>query len=73
MTELHVAIAGWLLGPASGANRRLLRIAEHAASMLRAGERITVLHGPGFTPPAASAVAWHHVPINAAPTLKRSS
>jgi glycosyltransferase involved in cell wall biosynthesis len=69
--SLHVAIAGWLLGPPSGANRRLLAVAEHAAQLLEPGERLTVLHGPQFTPPRESAISWRSVSIPGAPAWRR--
>lgn len=69
---LHVAVAGWLLGPPSGANRRLLQLVHHAARLLTAGERITVLHGEAFTPPAAAGVQWQPIAIPPLPTLARA-
>lgn len=68
---LHVAVAGWLLGPPSGANRRLLRLVHHAARLLAPGERITVLHGEAFAPPADDGVRWQPIAIPPLPTLAR--
>jgi glycosyltransferase involved in cell wall biosynthesis len=72
MNALHVAVSGWLLGPPSGANRRLSCLVQHAAELLEPGERITVLHGPGFRPPAGSAAAWREVPIAPGPAWRRA-
>ena len=69
---MHVVVAGWLLGPPSGANRRLLALLEHTAARLRADERITVLHGVAFTPPPLPNVAWRAIAIPPAPTLRRA-
>ncbi|MBL9076824.1 MAG: glycosyltransferase family 4 protein [Planctomycetes bacterium] len=71
--NLHVAVAGWLLGPPSGANRRLLRLVREAAAQLAPGERITVLHGHGFAAPADDGVRWHPIDVPAAPTLARAN
>ena len=49
---LHVAVSGWLLGPHSGANRRLLALLAHTGPLLGEGERVTVLHRADFAPPA---------------------
>ncbi len=70
---LHATVAGWLLGPPSGANRRLEQLLRHVAPLLAADERITVLHRPDWTPPfALPRVAWAAVPIPAGPALARA-
>lgn len=69
---MHVVVAGWLLGPPSGANRRLLALLEHAAARLHADERITVLHGAAFAPPSLPKVAWRAIAIPPGPTLRRA-
>jgi glycosyltransferase involved in cell wall biosynthesis len=69
--NLHVVVAGWLLGPPSGANRRLLQLVAHAARRLLPGERITVLHGEAFSPPADAGVRWQSIAIPPAPTIVR--
>ncbi|MGE3172273.1 MAG: glycosyltransferase [Planctomycetota bacterium] len=70
---LHAVVSGWLLGPPSGANRRLIELLRHAATELRGDERVTVLHAPGFAPPALHPrVAWRAAPIPAGPTLRRA-
>jgi alpha-1,3-rhamnosyl/mannosyltransferase len=70
---LHVGVSAWLLDAPSGANERLLQLLAHAAPLLAATERVTVLHGPGFEPPFAHAqVAWRDVAIPAAPTWRRA-
>lgn len=69
---LHVAVAGWLLGPPSGANRRLLSLLAHAGDRLGAGERITVLHRPDWAPPPLARIAWRPLAIPAAPTWRRA-
>ena len=68
---LHAAIAGWLLGAPSGANRRLLSLLQHAGPRLLPGERITVLHRPDYTPPALPGIAWQPIAIPAGPTFRR--
>jgi glycosyltransferase involved in cell wall biosynthesis len=60
---LHVAVSGWLLGPHSGANRRLLALCEHLAPLLAAGERVTVLHRPDYAPPALPRIEWRTIDI----------
>lgn len=69
---LHVAVAGWLLGPPSGANRRLLALLRALGPMLAAGERVTVLHRADFAPPALPGIGWQPVPIPAGPSLRRA-
>lgn len=68
---MHVAVAGWLLGPPSGANRRLLGLLEHLGPLLASGERITVLHRPDYAGPRVPGIAWHPIAIPAAPTWAR--
>lgn len=71
--SLHVAVSGWLLGPPSGANRRLLALLKELAPRLATGERITVLHGPAFAPPPpGDGIHWRQVPIAAGPALRRA-
>ncbi len=71
--SLHVVVTGHLLGPPSGANRRLLQLLAHAAPLLAADERITVLHRRDWQPPAAvAAVAWHAVALPAGGALRRA-
>jgi glycosyltransferase involved in cell wall biosynthesis len=69
--SLHVAVAGWLLGPTSGANRRLLALLRALGPQLAADERVTVLHGPDFTPPSLPRIDWQPIAIPAGPTLRR--
>lgn len=69
---LHVAVSGWLLGPPSGANRRLLALLRELGPQLAAGERITVLHRADFAPPPIPGIAWRTVPIPASPSLRRA-
>jgi glycosyltransferase involved in cell wall biosynthesis len=69
---LHVAIAGWLLGAPSGANRRLLALLAHAGPLLQPGERLTVLHRPDFAPPQLEGVHWQPVAIPAGPSWRRA-
>jgi len=68
---MHVAVAGWLLGPHSGANRRLLSLLAHVPAFLQAGERVTVLHRPDFAPPHLDGIGWQSIAIPAAPTWRR--
>jgi glycosyltransferase involved in cell wall biosynthesis len=70
--SLHAAVAGWLLGPASGANQRLLGLLRALPAQLTAGERITVLHRPDYRPPDVPGIAWHSVPIPAGPSWRRA-
>jgi glycosyltransferase involved in cell wall biosynthesis len=68
---MHVAVSGWLLGPPSGANRRLLSLLAHAGPQLAPGERITVLHRPDFAPPRLPRIDWCKVAIPARPSWRR--
>jgi glycosyltransferase involved in cell wall biosynthesis len=68
---MHAVVSGWLLGPPSGANRRLLSLLSEAASWLDEGERITALHRPDYQPPTFERVSWHAVDIPCGPTWKR--
>ncbi|HEX6813248.1 MAG TPA: glycosyltransferase family 1 protein [Planctomycetota bacterium] len=68
---MHVAVSGWLLGPPSGANRRLLSLLAHTGTQLAPGERITVLHRPDFTPPQLPRIEWRSVRIPGAPPWRR--
>lgn len=71
--SMHVAISGWLLGPHSGANRRLLSVISAASQRLHPGERITVLHHPTYEPPSLpGSVEWCAVPIVGQPTWRRA-
>ena len=71
--SLHVAVSGWLLGPPSGANTRLLALLREFGPLLREGERVTVLHRQGFTPPHMhAAIGWREVAIPAAPSWRRA-
>ena len=70
---MHVAVSGWLLGPHSGANRRLLSVVAAASQKLHPGERITVLHHPAYEPPPLPGpVEWCAVPIVDRPTWRRA-
>lgn len=69
---MHVVISGWLLGPHSGANHRLLAVLAAAGEHLCAGERITVLHRPEFVPPNHARIAWLPVDIPIRPTWRRA-
>ncbi len=69
--NLHVAISGWLLGPHSGANRRLLAILEHLSPHLTEAERITVLHRGDYSPPPLPRIDWLPIAIPAGPTWRR--
>lgn len=72
---MHVAVAGWLLGPDahSGANRRLTALLREAHAWLRSEERVTVLHGPQLsTPPRLPRIEWREVDIPPGPTWRRA-
>jgi len=71
--SLHAVVAGWLLGPNSGANQRLLLLLQTLPRHLNAGERITVLHRPDYVPPAIPGIGWQPVPIPAGPSWRRAS
>lgn len=68
---MHVAVSGWLLGPPSGANRRLLSLLAHAGPQLGPGERITVLHRPDFAPPQLPRIDWCRIAIPSGPAWRR--
>ncbi|HZN41908.1 MAG TPA: glycosyltransferase family 1 protein [Planctomycetota bacterium] len=68
---MHVAVSGWLLGPPSGANRRLLSLLAHVGPQLAPGERITVLHRPDFAPPQLPRVDWCKIAIPSEPVWRR--
>jgi glycosyltransferase involved in cell wall biosynthesis len=70
-STLRVAVAGWLLGPASGANRRLLALLAEIGPRLLADERVTVLHRPDYAPPALPGIDWRPLAIPALPTMRR--
>lgn len=70
--SLHVAVSGWLLGPPSGANRRLLALLRALGPLLAPDERITALHRADFAPPALRGIDWQAVAIPAGPTLRRA-
>lgn len=70
--NLHVVVAGWLLGPHSGANRRLLALLSELGDLLADDERVTVLHRPSFAPPPLPHIAWRAVDIPPGPTLRRA-
>ena len=73
--SMHVAVAGWLLGPDahSGANRRLTALLREAHAWLRSEERVTVLHGPQLsTPPRLPRIEWREVDIPPGPTWRRA-
>src|SRR5262249_61578853 len=70
--SLHVAVSGWLLGPPSGANTRLLALLRELGPLLGEREQLTVLHGAAFAPPSLHPrIAWHAVAIPPAPTWRR--
>jgi len=60
---MHVVVSGWLLGPHSGANQRLLSVLAHAGDHLQPEERITVLHRPEYVPPTLPRTNWLAVDI----------
>lgn len=68
----HVAIAGWLLGEPSGANRRLLALLRALGPLLADDERVTVLHRPDFPPPPLPRIGWRALAIPPGPTLARA-
>jgi glycosyltransferase involved in cell wall biosynthesis len=70
--SLHAAVAGWLLGAPSGANRRLLALLAHLGPRLRDGERVTVLHGlPDEEVPNVPGIEWRRIAIAAGSTWRR--
>lgn len=48
---MRVAVSGWLLGPKSGANRRLVQLLRHVAPLLRDDESVTLLCRKGAPRP----------------------
>lgn len=70
--SLHVAVSGWLLGPPSGANRRLLALLAAVGPRLAPGERVTVLHRPDHAPPTLPGIGWQPIAIPAGPTVRRA-
>lgn len=68
---LHAVVAGWLLGPPSGANHRLLALLGELGPALAPGERITVLIGAHFAPPPLPGITWRQVDVAPGPTWRR--
>ncbi|MFY9342212.1 MAG: glycosyltransferase, partial [Planctomycetota bacterium] len=68
---MHVTVAGWLLGPPSGANRRLLGLLGELGPLLGRGERVTVLHRWDYEPPSLPGIGWKALSIPAGPTFAR--
>lgn len=69
---MHAVVSGWLLGPHSGANKRLLAVLQHAGLHLHTGEHITVLHRPEFAPPQCERIDWLPIAIPTGPTWRRT-
>jgi glycosyltransferase involved in cell wall biosynthesis len=67
----HYAVAGWLLGTPSGANRRLLGLLGALGPLLRADERVTLLHRPEAPPPPLPGIHCAPVAIPATSTWAR--
>lgn len=67
----HIVVSGWLLGPPSGANHRLLALLRHAAPLLAPDERITVFHRSGQAPPPIPGIGRLAIDIPPAPTWRR--
>lgn len=70
--SMHLAVAGWLLGGHSGANRRLLALLAEAHAFLDDDDRVTVLCQPSFTPPLLPRIDWRSVSIPGTPTWRRA-
>ena len=72
--SLHVAVSGWLLGPHSGANRRLLALLDAMAPLLQPDERITALvpQGAAIDLPRSQRLAAVEVRIPQAPSWRRA-
>ena len=70
--SMNLAVAGWLLGTHSGANRRLLALLEEAHAFLDDDDRVTVLCQPSFTPPPLPRIEWRSVAIPGTPTWRRA-
>ncbi len=71
---MHVAVSGWLLGPHSGANRRLVCLLRHVAPLLRDDERVTLLCRNGTTPPDLPArIETRMTPIPGGPSWLRAT
>ncbi len=70
--SMHAVVSGWLLGPHSGANKRLLEVLSELGKFLRDDERVTVLHRAEFSPPKLARIDWLPIDIPARPTWKRA-
>ncbi len=68
---MHVVAAGWLLGPPSGANRRLVELLRRIGRHLAPNETVTLLHGEGHRPPQFAGVRARAVAIPAGSLLRR--
>ncbi|MBL8726364.1 MAG: glycosyltransferase family 4 protein [Planctomycetes bacterium] len=69
--SLHVAVAGWLLGAPSGANRRLLGLLGHLGPLLRPDEQVTLLHRADTQSPVLPGIRCVPVAIPGASTWSR--
>ncbi|MFK7741404.1 MAG: glycosyltransferase family 4 protein [Planctomycetota bacterium] len=69
---MHVAVSGWLLGGASGANRRLLALLHELPHLLADDERITLLHRPGAKPDLPARIEPQAIDVPTGPTLRRA-
>ncbi|MBL8750610.1 MAG: glycosyltransferase family 4 protein [Planctomycetes bacterium] len=68
---MHVAVSGWLLGPPSGANRRLVALLRRVGRHLAANEAVTLLHREGHRPPQIAGIRMQAVAIPPGPPLRR--
>lgn len=69
---MRVAVAGWLEGTEhSGANRRLSGLLNAIGPLLREGESVTLIHGPGPRPEVPSPIHTRQVDIPAHPLVSR--
>lgn len=69
--RMHIVTAGWLLGPPSGANRRLVELLRRVGRHLAANEAVTLLHGEGHRPPQFPGVQARAVAIPVGSLLRR--
>ena len=69
---MKVAVAGWLEGTVpSGANRRLSGLMGAVGPLLREGESVTLIHGPGPHPELPPSIQTERLDIPAHPPVSR--
>ena len=69
---MHAVVSGWLLGPHSGANNRLLSLLSASGPFFDTEDHVTVLHRPEFSPPDLARIDWMAIDIPTGPAWKRA-